>query len=611
MPSPRIASRRHTPVSLSMRSLAPTAVRLLALSCLCASVHAQGVTFSFDWRSRSKAELAGGVGVPLNEGRILRPSTLVPTVGPQPAPLVALDPANLGLIQAGACGGQIAGQPCQIEIDALSYGADARFKALPGTGQARLYFSVDPYAVGRAIPPLGTLLPNLRSEAQFLDAASDVFFAAGVLQGTLPLGGPTPVVPPENIGVIDGNGESGSSTGTPFRYPGLGLFEPTPIVGGAPGLLGDNLDALATGQVPGPGGRVFFSLDAGFVDPLTGLANSNSAQANGFLPGAVLVSLNASGAGPSVYAAPSQLGLDLSGPGTDDLDALLVWDNGDGVFQPPQTLFQWNQGTADMLLFSVRRGSALIGQTDSLLGLPIEAGDILLNPSTPGQRPRILIAAENLGLATERSGQVSRGDEVDALASLLPVMWDCNNNGIEDAVDIANGGAADLNNNGIPDECEPEIGTKSCFCPITAPPPCGNDDPAAGCENSTGVGGLLSSFGSDSVSNDDLVLVGSQLPANVNGLWLMSQNTTQVVLGAGLRCVNSTIYRLGAFNSGSGGVATYGPEIVYITCNSSLPAAACIQVGQTWHFQAWYRNVTGPCGAVTNITNLLSVPFTP
>ena len=594
-----------------MRTLGPISLRLLALSCLCAPLAAQNLTFSFDWRSRSKAEAAGGVGAPLNEGRILRASTLLPTVGPQPAPLIAIDAASLGLSLAGSCGSQVAGQPCQIDVDALSYGNDARFKALPGPGQARLYFSVDPYAVGRAIAPQGLLQPSVRSEAQFLDAASDVFFAAGVLQGTLPLGGPSPVVPPESIGVVDGNGEGGSSAGTPFRYPGLGLFEPTLAPSGQLGLTGDNLDALAAGPVPQPGGRVYFSLDAGFTDPLTGLPNSNSAQAAGFLPGAVLVVQQATGVSPTVYASPALLGLDLAGPGTDDLDALLVWDNGDGVFQPAASLFQWNQGTADMVLFSVRRGSALVGQIDSLLGLPIEPGDILFNPPGAGQRPRILIAAENMGLATERSGQVGEGDDVDAMLALTPVMWDCNNNGVEDAVDIATGATADLNNNGIPDECEPEVGTKSCFCPITAPPPCGNDDPAAGCENSTGVGALLSSFGSDSVTNDDLVLVATQLPANVNGLWLMSQNTTQVVLGAGLRCVNSTIYRLGAFNSGPAGTTTYGPEIVYNSCNGSLPAAACIQVGQTWHFQGWYRNVTGPCGANTNLTNLLSVPFTP
>ena len=34
--------------------------------------------------------------------------------------------------------------------------------------------------------------------------------------------------------------------------------------------------------------------------------------------------------------------------------------------------------------------------------------------------------------------------------------FDCNNNGVEDSVDIAMGASADANNNGIPDECERE-----------------------------------------------------------------------------------------------------------------------------------------------------------
>lgn len=33
-------------------------------------------------------------------------------------------------------------------------------------------------------------------------------------------------------------------------------------------------------------------------------------------------------------------------------------------------------------------------------------------------------------------------------------LYDCNGNGIEDAVDIAYGSSADANKNGIPDECE-------------------------------------------------------------------------------------------------------------------------------------------------------------
>ncbi len=572
-------------------------------------------TFSIDWRSRSKASAAGGGGVPLNEGRILIAVTGQPTIGPQPVPQSLIDALQLGLSQAGGCSSQPAGVPCHIDVDALSYGTDAPFSTNLAT-QARLYFSVDPYAVGRSIPPLSVLAPNVRTESTFFDAAADVFFAAGIANAVPPLGGPTPVVIPNNIGVIDGNGEANTLSGTLFAYPGLGLVEPDVALLPPPTLdmPGDNLDALSLEPPPVTGSRVFFSLDGQFTDPLTGIPNSGSAQLNGFLPAMVLVKV-LGGGGPNVYASPVQLGLDLNGPGTDDLDALILADNGDGVFQPASVLYSWSgghfgPGQPDMLLFSVRRGSAVIGQLDSQFGLPIEPGDVLINPAAPGQRPRIFIAAENLGIATQRSGQSAEGDELDAMASTAVVMWDCNGNGVEDAVDISVGASLDRNYNGIPDECEPPVGTRSCFCPASAPPPCSNDDANAGCKNSTGAGALLTSFGSDSASNDDLMLVASQLPPNVNGLWLMSPATTLVPLGDGLRCVAGPIYRFGSYNSGPAGIAYKGPEIVSTSC-TSLPAGGCIGVGSTRHFQGWYRNVTGPCGNLTNLTNLLSVTFTP
>ena len=36
--------------------------------------------------------------------------------------------------------------------------------------------------------------------------------------------------------------------------------------------------------------------------------------------------------------------------------------------------------------------------------------------------------------------------------------FDCNQNGIEDAVDIATGSSSDANGNGVPDECEHAAG---------------------------------------------------------------------------------------------------------------------------------------------------------
>ena len=89
----------------------------------------------------------------------------------------------------------------------------------------------------------------------------------------------------------------------------------------------------------------------------------------------------------------------------DDVDALVLWENGIAGYQPTTGPFSWLAGT-DMLLYSVRRGSFAIGMPDALFGAPIEEGDILIPVATPagGFAPGIFIPAEDLGLATVRGG---------------------------------------------------------------------------------------------------------------------------------------------------------------------------------------------------------------
>ena len=36
-----------------------------------------------------------------------------------------------------------------------------------------------------------------------------------------------------------------------------------------------------------------------------------------------------------------------------------------------------------------------------------------------------------------------------------------------------------------------------------------------------------------------------------------------------------------------------------------------ISAGQTWNFQCWYRDALSPCGITNNLSNGLSVDFTP
>lgn len=64
----------------------------------------------------------------------------------------------------------------------------------------------------------------------------------------------------------------------------------------------------------------------------------------------------------------------------------------------------------------------------------------------------------------------------DDLDALVEPLFDCNGNGIEDAIDIGAGTSADTNLNGVPDECE-SAGKPSCPC--ASGTPCGNVDPVA------------------------------------------------------------------------------------------------------------------------------------
>lgn len=103
----------------------------------------------------------------------------------------------------------------------------------------------------------------------------------------------------------------------------------------------------------------------------------------------------------------------------DDIDALLLSENGTGQFEPSITPFDWNNFVTDMVLFSVTRDSPLVGMLDALHNTPIEEGDILTVTNGGLTVPGILLFAENVGLQTVRTNggnSYGYGDNLDALA---------------------------------------------------------------------------------------------------------------------------------------------------------------------------------------------------
>jgi hypothetical protein len=145
--------------------------------------------------------------------------------------------------------------------------------------------------------------------------------------------------------------------------------------------------------------------------------------------------------------------------------------------------------------------------------------------------------------------------------------------------------------------------------------PCGNDDPYAGCRNSTGSGAVLRVEGSASLAADDLVLRASHMQPGVVSRILMGGGMMWGALGSGRRAVavgssgNVGFTRLPSSPTDSLGEHVLGPAISTI----SPTYASFAMMGGTWNFQCWYRDPTTPCGPSkgTNFSNAVSVTFGP
>lgn len=453
------------------------------------------MSFSIDFQSPTKSVPDACSAFPITEGDLLLPALpyfpvggcvgppcISAWAGPGSPPTVNPGP-DLGLSNWAAATTMPWGVPGLVEVDALSYGRDYNWDS--AFGPSGLWcFSVDEWAWGDpTLPQSGVTMEGMAGIAEAsADSYVDDLIGAGPY-------GPGPVFP--NKMLFDGDGST---------LPGIFLREPNvPNWGSFDN--GDNMDAMdidepvAPQYAPFP---VYFSLDGFYVDSLEGPpVNSGSAGAESFVGGDVLMTATP-GAAPVVYAHASQLGLDLiGGPDSDDLDALAIWENGQAGYQPSLSPHDWIGGATDMLLFSVRRDSAVCGQLDSLWGAPIEEGDILCPPvAGGGPNPGIFIPAEMLGLGTKRNNTqnpaTGYADDLDALDVaydcninqqpdvydiMINVLQDCNSNYFPDTWDVLLGFSPDCNANMVPDECDIANGT-STDCDLDGvPDECQNPRP--------------------------------------------------------------------------------------------------------------------------------------
>lgn len=540
----------------------------------------QTMTFSIDHASSTMLDPACGGGAPIRSSDVLAPATASGSAEPfnTATPCIAI-PASGGVGSLSLLANSA------FEIDALSYGSDAPISPVIRPGA--IWFSVDRASRGVAQPSASQ--PSVRGEWSMGEAAGSVFCDYGI--PGLPFVAPFPIG--KQLEIVDGNGLANASGRS---SPGLGLVEP----------VGDNVDAFDVGP---SGGLVYFSIDSNFVDACAGLSGSGTGQAMGLAPAAILRS-NLSGVAPQVWVTAAQLGLDVMGIGTDDIDALAIANQGPSAYNPIDSPFGWVNGGGDMVLFSVRRGSAVIGNPDSLYGQPIQPGDVLMQrlPGGVSAFPAIAIPAEALGLTTSRAGNGfacgvgTSYDDLDALDTLADPVWDCDVDGGEDRLQIAGNNLPDLNLNGLVDDCDSYPPAKIyCTAGTTT----------HGCTASIGSAGTASASGATT-----LLLTASQMEGQKTALFFYGINgATNVPWGlssTSFLCVKVPVQRTTAISSGGTSGACNGAITLdftaYVAAHPGALGAPFAAGDDVWT-QAWFRDPPTP--KTTNLSNALRFTFIP
>ena len=122
--------------------------------------------------------------------------------------------------------------------------------------------------------------------------------------------------------------------------------------------------------------------------------------------------------------------------------------------------------------------------------------------------------------------------------------------------------------------------------------------------NSTGLAAHMYSFGQNRISTNNFVLAATSLPPEKTGLFFFGQTQTQVPFGNGWRCVASPFFRLPATSSNLLGDLYWNLNL------NALPGGVTIHAGETWYFQAWFRDPAAG-GAGSNTSDALRVPWCP
>ena len=172
-----------------------------------------------------------------------------------------------------------------------------------------------------------------------------------------------------------------------------------------------------------------------------------------------------------------------------------------------------------------------------------------------------------------------------------------------DAVDISPDGRTIL---GI---AAPTVGFNREWFIATLDGPIGAPYCSPAVANSTGVGARIGAQGSLVAATNDVTLSADRLPLNSFGYFLNSQtqgNTPNPGGSQGTLCLGGSIGRFSTQVQNSGATGAFS-IIIDLTSVPQPTGSVSVIGGQTWNFQAWYRDANPT--VTSNFTDAVSVSF--
>jgi len=127
--------------------------------------------------------------------------------------------------------------------------------------------------------------------------------------------------------------------------------------------------------------------------------------------------------------------------------------------------------------------------------------------------------------------------------------------------------------------------------------------------NSTGGAASISADGSRTASDNDLTLSAAGMPAQQFGIFLTSRTQALTPVASGNLCLGGNIIRFQGpgqiLQSSAAGEFSLSIDLTAIPAGVPTPVGA----GETWNYQAWFRDVDPTMGQTANFTDGFQIDF--